>query len=139
MASASTVPVLDPGDSPAGSRMCNEEPLINGQSGKIDPGLPRSVHLAFGARVSLVPPFALTSQLIRLKLTSPEHISPLVLAMYTVTYYDTQGRSLTHAFIELKTPPGKRDANSLFAMLSRLTSLQSLRILRELYHSKLGH
>ncbi len=62
---------------------------------------------------------------------------PLTLS-YAITDYKSQGRSLTHAFLDLKAPPGKRDANSFYVMLSRLTSLSGLRILRDFDASKLN-
>ena len=58
------------------------------------------------------------------------HQLPLTLS-YAITDYKAQGRSLTHAFLDLKAPPGKRDANSFYVMLSRLTSLSGLRLLRD--------
>jgi hypothetical protein len=188
------------------------------QSGAIDPGLPRSIHLAIGARVSLTynikteiglvngaqgtvanillvpgtqtnrsesapnclfldrPPIVLfkpcdphpslatytfagleahppglvpivpIEHSFRADIWANSHTTkmsftrkqlPLILS-YAVTDYKAQGRSLTHAFIDLKAPPGKRDANSFYVMLSRLTSLQGLRILREFDPSKLN-
>lgn len=61
---------------------------------------------------------------------------PITLS-YAITDYKAQGRSLHHAFLDLKAPPRKRDANSFYVMLSRLTSLEGLRLLRDFDPTKL--
>jgi hypothetical protein len=54
----------------------------------------------------------------------------LILA-YALKDYKCQGKTYTHAIIDLRTPPGPLpDGNSAYVLLSRLTSLNGLLILR---------